>query len=60
MRETFEAAYISTQADELPQPCIDAIVDLLLALAEQGEPTEQCCRCIDEAPPTQKGQPRIA
>lgn len=48
MRETRETAYSSKQADELPQPCIDAIVDLLLALAEQGEPTEHCCKCSDD------------
>jgi hypothetical protein len=45
MREIFEATSISTPAEELPQHFIEALAELLLDLAEQGAPSEQCCSC---------------
>jgi hypothetical protein len=46
------------QTDELPQPYIDSLAELLLELAEQELPVDGCTRCgSDDVTHTHNGQP---
>jgi hypothetical protein len=45
------------QADDLPQHAIGALAELLLDLAEQGPPAEQCIRDSNDATHYHNGQP---
>jgi hypothetical protein len=46
------------QADELPQPYIDSLAELLLELAEQELPVDGCARCgSDDVTHMHQGRP---